>query len=113
ALAETPDGRVAGHGADGRGLMGDERRSRAHACGRRGGLRAGMSSAHDDHVEMLNHWNLQDRAVRRVPPKVKGQNVSRETSVKRTGSQQPLNTCSTRLPLLLNRDEHREETLFS
>ena len=51
ALAETADGRIAGHGADGRGAMRDQRRLRAHARGRGRGLAAGMPAADHDDVE--------------------------------------------------------------
>ncbi len=51
ALAKTADGGVAGHRADGRELVGQQRRARAHARGRGRGLTAGVAAANDDDVE--------------------------------------------------------------
>ena len=50
-LAETPDGGIAGHGANGRKTVGDQRRPGAHP--RRGarGFAAGMAATDDDNVE--------------------------------------------------------------
>ena len=53
ALAEPADGRIAGHLADGREAVGDQRRARAHARGRGRGLAAGMAAADDDDIEGL------------------------------------------------------------
>ena len=50
ALAEPADGRVAGHLADGRELVRDERSARAHAGGGSGRFASRMASAHDDDV---------------------------------------------------------------
>ena len=56
ALAEPADGRVAGHLADGGEAVRDQRRARAHAGGRRGGLAAGMAAAdHNDVVARIRH----------------------------------------------------------
>ncbi len=55
ALAEPADGRVAGHLADGREAVGDERRPGAQARGRGRGLAAGMAAADDDDIEALAH----------------------------------------------------------
>ena len=51
ALAKAADGGVAGHRADGREPMGQQRRARAHARGRSRGLTAGVAAADDDDVE--------------------------------------------------------------
>ncbi len=51
ALAETADGGVAGHLADGGEAVGDQRRARAHAGRGRSRLAAGMAAADDDDVE--------------------------------------------------------------
>ena len=51
ALAEPADRGIAGHGADGRKPVGDQRRPGAHPRGRAGGLAAGMAAADDDDVE--------------------------------------------------------------
>ena len=67
ALAEPADGRIAGHGADGRELMGDKRRARTHArrCGGRFGPR--VAAADDDHIEhrahAISYWNIGPAAV--------------------------------------------------
>ena len=53
ALAEAADGRIAGHGADGRELMGHQGRLRAHAGAGGRGLTAGMAAANHDNVEFL------------------------------------------------------------
>ena len=55
AFAEAADGRIAGHRADRRGGVGDQRRARAHA--RRGGgrLAAGMAAADHDDVKRAAH----------------------------------------------------------
>ncbi len=71
ALAEPADGRIAGHGADGRQLMGDQRRARTHA--RRGGgrLRPRVAAADDDHIEhrahAISHTGASDRGVCHLP----------------------------------------------
>ena len=52
ALAEPADGRIAGHLADGREGMRDERGARAHARRRRRRLAAGVAAAHYDHIEL-------------------------------------------------------------
>ena len=51
ALAETADGGIAGHRADGRKAMGHQRRPRTHARRRARGLAAGVAAADDDDVE--------------------------------------------------------------
>ena len=51
ALAEPADGRIAGHRADGREPVGQQRGPRAHARGRRRGLAAGVAAADHDDVE--------------------------------------------------------------
>ena len=55
ALAEPADRRIAGHGADGREALGDQRRARAHARGRSRRLAAGMAATDDDHIEAGVH----------------------------------------------------------
>ena len=47
-LAQPTDGRVAGHGADGREAVGHESGLRAHSGSRARGLAAGMAAADDD-----------------------------------------------------------------
>ena len=49
-LAEPANGRIAGHFADRREAVGDQRRARAYPRRRRRGLAAGMAAADDDHV---------------------------------------------------------------
>ena len=51
ALAEPANGRIAGHGTDGRYPMRHQGRFRAHAGGRSRGLAAGMPAANDDDIE--------------------------------------------------------------
>ena len=51
ALAETADRGVAGHRADGREPVGDERGPGAQTRGRGGGLAAGVAAADHDHIE--------------------------------------------------------------
>ena len=46
---------IAGHRADGREAMGDQRRARAHARGGGRRLTAGMAAADNDHVEAGVH----------------------------------------------------------
>ena len=53
-LAQTADGRVATHGADGVQVERDERHACAHAGGNSGGLYAGMAAADHDDVKMLH-----------------------------------------------------------
>ena len=53
ALAQAADGRIAGHLADGREAVGDERRPGAQARGRGRRLAAGMAAADDDDIEAL------------------------------------------------------------
>ncbi len=55
ALAESANGRVAGHRADGRKPMRDQRRGRAHARGGGRGLAAGMPATDHDDIEALIH----------------------------------------------------------
>ena len=50
ALAEPADRRIARHLADGRRLVGDERRARAHARGGRRRLAAGVAAADNDDI---------------------------------------------------------------
>ena len=55
-LAETADGGVAGHRADGGKAVGHQRRLRAHTGGRSGGFTAGVAATnHDDVEEFLGH----------------------------------------------------------
>ena len=64
ALAETANGRIAGHGADGGETMGDQRRLRAHASGRGRRLTAGVAATDNDHVEAGVHQKiLQELAL--------------------------------------------------
>ena len=51
ALAEAADGRIAGHGADGRESMRHQGRLRAHAGAGGRGFTAGMAAANHDNVE--------------------------------------------------------------
>jgi hypothetical protein len=53
-LAQATDGRVAGHGADGRRRMGDESRPGTVARGRRRRFGAGVTAADDDHIIGVN-----------------------------------------------------------
>ena len=55
ALAEPANGRIAGHGADGRESMRHQGRFRAHAGRGSRGLAAGMAAANDDDVELRIH----------------------------------------------------------
>ncbi len=66
AFAEPPNGRIAGHCADGVEGMGHEGRAGAHPRGGRSRLAAGMASSHHDHIEPACHAHTP-------------QNVSRET----------------------------------
>ena len=52
-LAETADGGIAGHRADGRKAVGHQRGLRAHPRSRARGLAAGVAAADDDDVEGL------------------------------------------------------------
>ena len=54
ALAQPADGRIAGHLADGRRVMGDQQRPRAHARRRRRRLAAGMTAADDNDVKAIH-----------------------------------------------------------
>ena len=57
ALAEAADGRVAGHLANGRKLVGDERGLGPEPRRRRGRLGPGVTAANDDDVErILDVW---------------------------------------------------------
>ena len=51
ALAETANGGIAGHGANGRETVGDQRGLRTHPGGRTRGFAAGMAAANDDDVK--------------------------------------------------------------
>ncbi len=63
ALAETADGGVAGHLADGRNPVCDERGAGARAGRRRGRLAARMAAADHDYVELARHpQNLPENA---------------------------------------------------
>jgi hypothetical protein len=55
AFAETSDCGIARHCANGRKAMGDERSLGAKARGGRRRLAAGVSSAHDNDVEVAIH----------------------------------------------------------
>ena len=90
ALAEAADRRIAGHRADGRKALGDQRRARAHARGRSRGLAAGMAAADDNHIEAAVHRNLQEpgrssqaQNIRSKAPRVAS--VSRETAADTIG----------------------------
>ena len=63
ALAETPDRGIAGHRANGRKSVGQQRRARAHARGRGRGFAAGMPATDDNHIEALVHFCLQTNPV--------------------------------------------------
>ena len=54
ALAEPADRRIAGHRADGRKPVGDQRGLRAHARSRSRGLTAGVAAADHDDVERIH-----------------------------------------------------------
>ena len=54
-LPQPADRGIAGHGADGRKAMGDQRRPRAHARGRSRRLTAGMAAADHDDIEARIH----------------------------------------------------------
>ena len=78
ALAEPADRRVAAHLADGRELVGDQRRRHAEPRRGRRSLAAGMPAAHNDHAEiahgarpgaarlgaMPSRWNQSSHASR-------------------------------------------------
>ena len=66
ALAEPADGRIAGHLADGRELVRDQRRARAHARRRGRRLAAGMPAADHDDVEGCRPFS-QARILRAQP----------------------------------------------
>ena len=53
ALAESADGGIAGHRADGRETMGHQGSLRAHPRSRARGFAAGMAAADDDDVERV------------------------------------------------------------
>ena len=55
AFAEPADRRIARHRADGSKLMGDKRRSRAHACRCGRGFTAGVAASDHDDIERLDH----------------------------------------------------------
>ena len=55
ALAETADGRIAGHRADGRKAVRDQRRARAHARRRGRGFAAGMPATDHNDIKALIH----------------------------------------------------------
>ena len=57
ALAETADGGIAGHRADGRETMGHQGGLRAHPRSRARGLAAGVAAADDDDVEGVRSGN--------------------------------------------------------
>mgnify|MGYP003693733235 CR=1 FL=1 len=86
AFAETADGGIAGHGADGRKTMGHQRRPRAHAGSRARGFAAGMAAADDDDVEWIwpaKSWRDFYRGVTKPGRKKLSRRhpVSRETAV--------------------------------
>src|SRR5690606_1674213 len=61
-LAQPPDGRIAGHLADGVQAMGGKERARAHARGGRGRLASGVAATdHDDIESILSHVWLSPR----------------------------------------------------
>ena len=78
ALAEAADGRVAGHLADGLGLVGQQRRARAAARGRRRRLAAGMAAADDDDVVMLSMRCDMAISLAKRRPRVNDQSPVRE-----------------------------------
>ena len=92
ALAEPADGRIAGHGADGRRAMGDKRGRRAHARGRRRGLAAGMPAADHDHVETLILESLGHRGVC-SDGGARGQNNRGRSISKRSGHRFAVRKC--------------------
>ena len=59
-LAEAADRRIAGHRANRREALRDERRARAHPRGGSGRLATGMAAADNDHIEAAVHRNLQN-----------------------------------------------------
>ena len=54
ALAQTTDRRITTHGADRCRIERDERGARAHACGNRRRLDAGMPAANHDDIELVH-----------------------------------------------------------
>jgi len=54
-LADAPNGRIAGHLADGVQILGEQERTPLQARRRRGRLDAGVSAAHHDDVIVLFH----------------------------------------------------------
>ena len=73
ALAEAADGRIAGHRADRRESMGQQRGLRAHARGRGRGLAAGVAAADHDDVERVSMTRPRMAALL-AEPVVAGQN---------------------------------------
>ena len=61
ALAEAANGRIAGHGADGRESVGHESRLRAHTGAGGRGFTAGMAAANHHNVEFLIELSLHLR----------------------------------------------------
>lgn len=53
-LPETPDGRIAGHRADGREPVRHQSGRRSHPSGRSRGFTAGVAAANDDDVERIS-----------------------------------------------------------
>ena len=93
ALAEPANGRIAGHGADGRESVRHQGRFRAHAGAGSRGFTAGMAAADDDDVESRIHSGPQMGLLAEGAGRVKEiailRNVSRETSAE-TGNKLPV-----------------------
>ena len=84
ALAEPADRRIAGHHADGLGLMRHQRRARAEPRRSGGGLDAGMAAADDDDViavcdRSLGHAVRYRTRIQLVNRLSDSRRVSRET----------------------------------
>ena len=85
-FAKSTDRRIAGHGADGREMMRDQRGAGAHARRSRGRLAARMAAANDDDVvgcQVIAHGrlsNAQGRCSEDVSRETLRTGVSRETS---------------------------------
>jgi len=79
-FAETTDGGIARHGADGREPLGHQSGARAHACRGSRSLAACVPAAHHDHIKTIAHWLLQIAIVLvKLKSPVKKPDVSRET----------------------------------
>ena len=86
ALAETADRRVAAHLADGRELVGDERRRHAESRGRRSGLASGVTAANNNDTEVSHARGLSPMFHVNQLPRVRP--VSRESLADAEGEEE-------------------------